>query len=321
MVTVTSPTLPRMPVRTASTVTFFYALGYPVGNAAVAAMSPMAVLVFRFALAAAVLGTWARVAGVDWPRGAKFGHVAVTGLLMQAVQFCFLYLAIQRGAPAVLCAVVIAMNPVATALLAAVFLRDRLGALRIVALALGVAAVLAACASRLAAEHGVDPAVMLLLVALLGLAAGGVYQQRFCADVDYRAAAAVQNLVALVPAVVLAALTPFAVHNTAHAVVAVTGVVFLNAALGVSLYVRAINIHGAPAVAMLFCVIPAVAGALSWAMLGQRIDVGVGVGLLLGAAACWLNARASRQQRQDDPGGRRRRQDRVDAVHDSAVAG
>ena len=47
---------------------------------------------------------------------------------MQAVQFCFLYLAIQRGAPAVLCAVVIAMNPVATALLAAVFLRDRLGA-------------------------------------------------------------------------------------------------------------------------------------------------------------------------------------------------
>ena len=242
MVTVTSPTLPRMPVRTASTVTFFYALGYPVGNAAVAAMSPMAVLVFRFALAAAVLGTWARVAGVDWPRGAKFGHVAVTGLLMQAVQFCFLYLAIQRGAPAVLCAVVIAMNPVATALLAAVFLRDRLGALRIVALALGVAAVLAACASRLAAEHGVDPAVMLLLVALLGLAAGGVYQQRFCADVDYRAAAAVQNLVALVPAVVLAALTPFAVHNTAHAVVAVAGVVFLNAALA-SVALRARDQH------------------------------------------------------------------------------
>ena len=46
-----------MPVRTASTVTFFYALGYPVGNAAVAAMSPMAILVFRFALAAAILGT------------------------------------------------------------------------------------------------------------------------------------------------------------------------------------------------------------------------------------------------------------------------
>jgi drug/metabolite transporter (DMT)-like permease len=320
MATMVGMTLPRMPVRTASTVTFFYALGYPVGNAAVAAMSPMAVLVVRFGLAAAILGTWARVAGVRWPRGPKLGHVAVSGLLMQAVQFCFLYLAIQRGAPAVLCAVIIAMNPVATALLAAVFLRDRLGARRIIALALGVAAVVAACASRLAAEHGVDPVLMLLMVALLGLAAGGVYQQRFCADIDFRAAAAVQNVVALVPAAVLTALTPFAVHNTAHAVVAVAGVVLLNAALGVSLYVRAINIHGAPAVAMLFCVIPAVAGALSWAMLGQRIDIGVGIGLVLGAAACWLNARASGQQRQDDPGGRSRRQDGIDAVHHAAVA-
>ena len=320
MATMVDMTLPRMPVRTASTVTFFYALGYPVGNAAVAAMSPMAVLVIRFGLAAAILGAWARMAGVDWPRGGKLGHVAVTGLLMQAVQFCFLYLAIQRGAPAVLCAVIIAMNPVATALLAAMFLRDRLGARRLIALALGVAAVVAACATRLAAEDGVDPVLMLLLVALLGLAAGGVYQQRFCADVDFRAAAAVQNVVALVPAAVLTALTPFAVHNTTHAVIAVAGVVLLNAALGVSLYVRAINIHGAPAVAMLFCVIPAVAGALSWAMLGQRIDIGVGIGLVLGACACWLNARASGQQRQDDPGGRGRRQDRVDAVHHAAVA-
>lgn len=311
-----------MSVPTASTVTFFYALGYPVGNAAVAAMSPMAVLVFRFGLAAAILGTWARVAGVAWPRRAKLGHVAVTGLLMQAVQFCFLYLAIQQGAPAVLCAVVIAMNPVATAVLAAMFLRHRLGPLRVLALALGVAAVLAACATRLTAQHGLDPVVLLLLVALLGLAAGGVYQQRFCADVDFRAAAAVQNAVALVPAVALAALTPFAVHDAAHAVLAVGGVVLLNAVIGVSLYVRAINLHGAPAVAMLFCVIPAVAGVLAWAMLGQRIDAGVGLGLVLGAAACWLGARAaSGQEGEHDPGGRGRRQDRVGTVHDAAVAG
>jgi hypothetical protein len=40
--------LPTMPFRTASTLTFFYALGYPIGALAVSAMSPMAVLVFRF---------------------------------------------------------------------------------------------------------------------------------------------------------------------------------------------------------------------------------------------------------------------------------
>ena len=191
---------------------------------------------------------------------------------------------------------------------------------RILALALGVAAVLAACASRLTAEHGVDPVLLLLLVALLGLAVGGVYQQKFCAGVDFRAAAAVQNGVALLPAAVLLTISPLVVRNAAHAAIAVGAVVLCNATVAVSLYVRAINVHGAPTVAMLFCVIPAVAGVLSWLMLDQRIDLGVGIGLVLGGAACWLNARASGQRREHDPGGRRRRQDRVDAVHDAAVA-
>jgi drug/metabolite transporter (DMT)-like permease len=308
-----------MPLRAASAVTFTYALGYPIGNLAVASMTPMAVLVFRFGLAAVILGIWAKLAGVRWPTGRKLGHVAVTGLLMQAVQFCCLYLALERGAPAVLGAVVIAMNPVVTAILGALFLRERLGAWRILALVLGVAAVLSACASRLIKTGGVDPVLILLLVALLGLAAGGVYQQRFCADVDFRATSAVQNAVALVPAAVLTALTPFAVHHTANAVLAITAVVLLNATLAVSLYVRAINIYGAAAVSMLFCVIPAVAGLLSWMMLGQRVDIGIAVGLVLGAVACWLNARVSGQQRQNDPGRDGRRQDGVEAVHQATV--
>jgi drug/metabolite transporter (DMT)-like permease len=74
-------------------------------------------------------------------------------------------------------------------------------------------------------------------------------------------------------------------------------------------------------VSMLFCVIPAVAGLLSWAMLGQRPDVGIGIGLALGAAACWLNAKSSSQQREHDPGRDGRGQHRIDAVHQASVPG
>jgi drug/metabolite transporter (DMT)-like permease len=312
--------LPRMPLKTASAVTFFYALGYPIGTLAVTGMTPMAVLVLRFGLAAVILAAWTQRCGVRWPRGRQLGHVAITGLLMQAVQFCALYEAVQRGAPAVLCAVLIAMNPVTTAILGAMFLGERLTLWRIVALVLGMVAVLAACASRLMATHGVDPVVVLLVIALFGLSVGGVYQQRFCANIDFRATSAVQNAVALVPAAALACLTPFALHDAAKATIAIAGVVLLNAALGVSLYVRAISAHGAAAVAMLFAVIPAVAGVLSWLMLGQRPDIGIAVGLAVGALACWLNSRASGQQRQHDPRRDGRRQHRVDAVHQPAVA-
>ena len=56
--------LPTMPFRTAFVLTFLYALGYPIGALAVSVMSPMAVLVFRFGLAAAILAGWAMVANV-----------------------------------------------------------------------------------------------------------------------------------------------------------------------------------------------------------------------------------------------------------------
>ena len=289
--------LPTMPFRTASSLTFFYALGYPIGALAVSAMSPMAVLVFRFVLAAAILAGWALIARVTWPTGRTLAHVLVSGLLAQGLLFTCLYFALMHGAPAVLGAVIISMNPVVTALLAAAFLGEGLSWTRIGALVLGVLAVLAACAGRLVTVGGLDAAVLLLLVSLFSVAAGGVYQQRFCTGVDYRVVAALQNAASVIPVALLAALMPWTVTDPWRAVGAVAAVVLLNATLCMTLYVRAVNNHGAAAVAMLFAIIPAVAAVLSWLMLGQRPDIGIAVGLVVGAAACWLNARVSREQR------------------------
>jgi drug/metabolite transporter (DMT)-like permease len=291
--------LPTMPARTASVLTFFYAMGYPIGALAVSAMSPMAVLVFRFGLAGGILSAWVVAARVSWPTGRALAHVLVSGLLGQALQFICLYVALLHGAPAVLGAVIISMNPVVTTVLAAMFLKERLTWGRAAALMLGVVAVLAACAGRLITVGGVDAAVLLLVVALLAVAGGGVYQQRFCADIDFRVMAALQNVVSLVPVAALLFVMPWSVTDPWKAVGAVAAVVLFNATTAMTFYVRAIGKYGAAAVAMLFAVIPAVAGLLSWLMLGQRPDIGIAVGLVFGAAACWLNARASRQQRQD----------------------
>lgn len=310
-----------MPLSAASSLTFFYALGYPIGALAVSLMSPMAVLVFRFGLAAAILSGWALLSRVRWPTGRTLAHVMVAGLFTQVLQFICLYLALMHGAPAVLAAVVISMNPVVTALLAAVFLGEGLTWTRVGALVLGIFAVLAACAGRLFAIGSVDAGVLLLLAALVSVAAGGVYQQRFCSGVDFRSSAALQNAVALLPVAALATVMPWHVIDPWKAAGAVAAVVLLNATLCMALYVRAINNYGAAAVAMLFAVIPAVAGVLSWLMLGQRPDIGVAVGLVVGAAACWLNARGSRQKRQHDPAGDGRGQHRVDPIHDTPVTG
>jgi drug/metabolite transporter (DMT)-like permease len=308
-----------MPLGAASSLTFFYALGYPIGALAVSVMSPMALLVFRFGLAAAILFGWALLAGVTWPTGRTLVHVLISGLLAQGLLFISLYLALMHGAPAVLGAVIISMNPVVTALLAVMVLGEGLTWTRVGALMLGVLAVLAACAGRLVMVGGVDAVVLLLLVSLFSVAAGGVYQQKFCSGVDFRATAALQNAACIAPVVALAVIMPWTVADPWKAAGAVAAVVLLNAVLSMTLYVRGVNNYGAAAVAMLFAVIPAVAGVLSWLMLGERPDIGIAVGLVVGAAACWLNARVSRQQREDNPAGDGRRQHRVDPVHDPAV--
>lgn len=256
----------------------------------------MSVLVFRFACSAAILAAWAWAAGVRWPTGRQLGHVMVAGLLSQGLQFGCLYVALLHGSPAVLGAVIVSMNPVATALLAAMFLGERLTARRIIALTLGVIAVLAACAQRLLAVGGVDVVVALLAVSLLAISCGGVYQQRFCRGVDFRANATLQNAASLLPIAALAAFLPWHVGNAHLAVAGVAAVVLLNSLLGMTLYVRAIEHHGAAAVAMLFAVIPAIAGLLSWLILGQRPDVGIVVGLAVGAVACRLNAGAGKSR-------------------------
>jgi drug/metabolite transporter (DMT)-like permease len=309
-----------MPLGAASALTFFYALGYPIGALAVSVMSPMAVLVFRFGFAAAILSGWALFVRVSWPTGRTLVHVLISGLLAQGLLFTCLYVALMHGAPAVLGAVIISMNPVVTALLAAMFLGEGLTKTRVGALVLGVLAVLAACAGRLMAVGGVDPAVLLILVSLFSVAAGGVYQQKFCSKVDFRATAALQNAVCIAPVVALAVIMPWHVADPWKAAGAVAAVVLLNAVLAMTLYVRGVNKYGAAAVAMLFAVIPAVAGLLSWLMLGQRPDIGVAIGLVVGAAACWLNAKGSRQQREDNPAGDGRGQHRVDTVHDPTMS-
>jgi drug/metabolite transporter (DMT)-like permease len=281
-----------MPFGAASALTFFYALGYPVGALAVSVMSPMAVLAFRFGLAGLIIAVWAAVARVRWPTGRALVHVLISGLLAQGLLFTCLYVALMHGAPAVLGAVIISMNPVVTALLAAGFLGEGLTWPRAGALVLGVVAVLASCAGRLLAVGGVDPAVLLILVSLFSVAAGGVYQQKYCSQVDFRATAALQNLACLPPVIALTLLMPWHIADPWRAAAAVAAVVLLNAVLSMTLYVRGVSTYGAASVAMLFTVIPAVAGLLSWVMLGQRPDVGVAAGLVIGAVACWLNARA-----------------------------
>ncbi|WP_020670328.1 DMT family transporter [Amycolatopsis nigrescens] len=268
-----------------------WATGYPAGAFGVATMSPFLLTTFRFGLAAVVLTVFALAARARFPRGRLLWHTAVAGVLGQAVQFCGLYGGLHAGVPPAVSALVIGLNPVLTALLASVALRERISGARLAGLALGVLAVFAALGGRVLAAGGIDAGTGLTLLGLAGLAASGVYQQRFCRAVDVRAGAAVQLAVATPAAAVLALLEHGGVTDWPRSWLVLGWLVLVNSALGAVLYLTAVRQGGAAKASMLFSVIPSVTALISWPLMGTAPDPGVLVGLALGAVACLLGTR------------------------------
>ena len=270
---------------------FFYALGYPIGALAVRAATPGIVLLSRFVASAVILACIAAALRLEWPRGKFAAHAAVVGVLSQGVQFVGCYQAMRLGVSPVLVALIIAMNPVLTAALATRALGERLDRRRAASVALAVLAIGAAFAGRLLDVGRIDAAVLWVVFAVFGLAGGGIYQQRYLTTGHPVASNAIGIVAAIMPAGIFALLTKQEVTNAPQAAWMVAILVLANSVVAATLYMAAIKQAGAAAVSLLFGIIPSMAALLSWAIMGEHPDLGVVVGLVIGAAACFLGIR------------------------------
>lgn len=278
----------RLSIPLGASTAFFYALGYPVGALAVRSATPGTVLVARFAVSAVILAAIVVLRRLEWPRGAQAWHAVVVGFLSQGLQFVGCYEAMYTGVSPVLVALVIAMNPVITAAVAAVMLRERLSGRRSAATVLALIAVGVAFAGRVVDVGHVDAAIGWVVMALFGLAVGGVYQQRYLTQGHPIAINTIGVGVALIPAAIFAALTPQHIDDPERALWSIAVLIVANSVIAATLYLAAIKQAGAAAVSLLFGVIPSIAALLTWLILGERPDIGVVVGLVLGAIACLI---------------------------------
>lgn len=262
-----------------------WASGYPVGALAVAVAPPFLMTTIRFTLAATLMTLVALVTSARWPRGWPLIHTCVAGLLVQACQFSGVYLGLRLGVPASVTALIISCTPVLTAVVAAGVFRVRIGLKQLAGLALGVAAVLAALWDRLGSFGS---GAIFTVLGMLGFVAGGVYQQKFCRDTDFRSGNAVQHAVS-VPVVGLLALTENAgVTDWRQFWLTVVFLVLANSMGGASLFLVGVRNGGAAAMTTLSSVVPSVTALIAWPLLGQVPTAGVVAGLVLGFGACWL---------------------------------
>jgi drug/metabolite transporter (DMT)-like permease len=281
----------------------------------VGAAPPLLLTFARFASAGVLLTVLALATGARWPRGRQLGHVAVTGLLIQALQFGAAYTAIGRGLPGGVVALIQGLNPMLIALFAAPVLGERIVGRQWWGFGLGSVGVLVAVIDQWSYSA---VAVVCAVVGLIGLSAGTVYQKRFVREMDLLAGTAVQFLVG---APVLGAATlllerPRVTDWTAFGA-ALAWIVVVNS-IGTFVLLNLMLRRGAASrVGALFFLTPVVTSVLTWWVLGTGLSTLELVGLALGGVGVLLAVTRTRPRgassgppgrpRRSVPRGRRRR--------------
>lgn len=256
--------------------------GFIVGGLATRHAGALTVNFWRFAAAAPLMFLIAWATRTHWPRRAEVAPVALAGILLGGVQFSGIYLSLQHGVPAGLAALLVGSSPLLVALLAALLLDERLTPRQWLGSAIGVLGVVLAVAEQL---HGTVTVVGLLfaLFGLSGLTAGTLVQRRYGADVDPRAANAIQLCVAGVAMAPVAALTQgFHVPITVEALAPVAWLTVGLSLGAVLIFFSLLKREKSGEATSFLYLVPSVTALAAVPVLGQPLSLGAVVGLVLG---------------------------------------
>lgn len=264
--------------------------GYVAGKIALAHAGAFNLLLARFAIATIAFALLAAIARVALPNRRAVLHSAVVGVLSLALQFGAVYLGVQWGAEVGVAALVIGAMPLVTTLLAPWF-GERISARQWLGLALGLGGVLMVLADRLHFGGASSGAYLLLVLSLLGISFGTLYQKRHASAVDARVGLTIQHATATL------VMLPFALHEGLHfdfspSLCASLGwLVVVNSLGGFGLLFALLRRGAANRVAQLFFLIPPVTAVMSWLFVGEQFTVLKLAGFLVAASGVYLGTR------------------------------
>jgi drug/metabolite transporter (DMT)-like permease len=253
---------------------------------------PFTFLALRFAFGLLLVVPIALALRPRWPQApAEWLHVAVAGLLMHAFNLGASHYAQYLGMSAGITALVLALQPLVTALVAAPLLGERLARPQWLGIALGLVGV------ALVVWHKIDVAALTagalaaVLIALAAITAGTLYQRIFCPTVDLRAAVVVQF------AASLAVLAPLAwwIEGFRYALAwplagAIAFLVIFASIFAVSALHALMRRGEATRVTSILYLTPIIAVVLEWAMFRVRPTALTTVGIAVTCAGVALVA-------------------------------
>ena len=272
-----------------------WSTGFIVARYGIPYSPPHKFLAVRYALSLACLGVWVALARVAWPKQrAQWGHLAVTGILMQAGYLGGVWAAVREGMGAGLVALLVGIQPVLTAVWLS-FHGGRISQRQWGGLGLGFAGLVLVVLRKLGQGGEVSVLTMALtLMALVSITAGTLYQKRFVAPCDVRSASAVQMAAALLVTLPFAALESESIQWNLHSGGAMAWSVLALSLGGSSLLYMLIQRGTATAVTSLLYLVPPCTAVMAWLLFSEPITLVTVLGIALTAVGVSLVVRNGR---------------------------
>jgi drug/metabolite transporter (DMT)-like permease len=256
---------------------------------------PLKFLAVRYALSLVCFCIWVALARVAWPKErAQWGHLAATGVLMQAGYLGGVWAAVHAGMGAGLVALMVGVQPVLTAIWLS-FTGGRISQRQWAGLVLGFAGLVLVVSRKFGQGSEVSALTMgLAVMALLSITAGTLYQKRFVAPCDVRSASAVQMAAALLVTLPFAAMETQGIEWNGYSTGAMAWSVLVLSLGGSSLLYMLIQRGTATAVTSLLYLVPPSTAVMAWLLFREPITLVTLLGIGLTAAGVSLVVRSER---------------------------
>ncbi len=268
---------------------FLWSTGFVGAKFGLPYAEPLTFLLTRYLLVLGLMTMFALATRAPWPSDARqIFHIAVAGLLMQALYLGGVFVAIKNGLPAGVTALLVGMQPLLTACGAGWLLGERVSARQWLGLALGFAGVTLVVVNKLG-DVALGPMMFPAVFALIGITAGTLYQKRFCPSFDLRSGSVIQFLPTAVLTGIAAGFTEtMHIEWTPDFVFALLWLVLVLSFGAISLLNLLIRSGSAVHVASLFYLTPPTTALIAWAVFGETLGGLALAGMLLAVAGVYL---------------------------------
>lgn len=269
-----------------------WSTGFIVAKYGMPYTDPMTFLTMRFAGVLAVMIPLTLWWQPRWPNLSSVMHIAVAGLLMHVGYLGGVWTAIKLGMPAGPTALIVGLQPVLTAFLAA-RVAEKVSARQWLGLVFGFGGVAIVLVDKLGFAGVSLWGVMLCFVALISFTAGTIYQKRYCPMFDLRAGTMIQYAASMaVTGVLMLAFEPMTVQWTGELIGALIWSVLFLSIGAMSLWFVLLRQGAATRVSSLIYLTPPTVAVMAWILFDEALSLWVALGTLVTVIGVWLVTRS-----------------------------